>query len=245
MSTCLPFPSPLSQLLHILCLDSCCRGRNSDSDDDSDTTTTTPRTRTSTADGSCADPHCDCEVTTWYDDKEKDAGFVRTADAMHIPQQHPAGFVSVATAHALHLTPPGTPTEVEALSRTVSVPTAPGTEGNGSFGEEALILAWALLLQRERGEEAPVDQFPWGWRTSDGEETTERFSLAAAGLELSRAKTETISTALEGLQASTKSLVPEHPESLFFNDEPQGLVSQKEGQHPTVSSCSLTFTPEP
>ncbi|KAJ4289268.1 Protein OS-9 [Collariella sp. IMI 366227] len=82
-----------------------------------------------------------------------------------------------------------------------------------TFGEEDF-LAWALFLQRERGQESLVDQFPWGWRTSDGEETTQRFSLAAAGLELSRTRIETISTALKALNAWTKSLAPE-PDSFI------------------------------
>ncbi|KAL2127370.1 hypothetical protein VTI74DRAFT_10836 [Chaetomium olivicolor] len=251
MSTCF-FRLRLSQLLRLLCLDSCCYCC------DDHPNTNSPQTRPSTADGSCAaaDPIC-CEAATWYDDgkeleKAKSPPAAATITSMYIPQQqHPAGFVGLTTAHTLrrdaaaHLTPPGTPTEVEAISRTVSIPTVPGSsEGDESFRQDELILAWALLLQRERGDESPVDHFMWGWRTIQGEETTKHFSLSAAGLALSRTRNESVSEFLEAVKKSTACVLPPHPESLFFNEESNGLISQKEGSDPAQWSFQLKVTRE-
>jgi hypothetical protein len=157
-------------------------------------------------------------------------------------QNHPFGFVSVGNgaAHSgtMQLTPPTTPVEdsISAVSRTVSLPNNTGCEKDGehTFPQAELLLAWALLLQRDRAQDTRVDHLTWGYRSGGGTETAERFSLSAAGLELSRAKTDTVSAFLEAVKESTKSAVSSQAASLFFNDEPQALAPQKGGSDPTV-----------
>jgi hypothetical protein len=159
-------------------------------------------------------------------------------------QNHPFGFVSVGNgtvrSGTMQLTPPTTPVEdsISAVSRAVSLPNNTGNEKDGqhNFPQGELLLAWALLLQRDRADDNRVDHLTWGYRSAAGTETAERFSLSAAGLELSRAKTDTVSAFLEAMKESTKSAVSSQAASLFFNDEPQMLAPQKGGSDPTVSA---------
>jgi hypothetical protein len=133
----------------------------------------------------------------------------------------------------MQLTPPTTPVEV--ISRAVSVPALTGD--SDELYHARFLLAWALLLQRERGEDNKVDQFAWGCKVVGGAETTERLSLSALGLGLGRSAIDTVSTWLEKVQEATGGLCPQQQlESLFFNDEPEGLLSQKEapGSEPRV-----------
>ena len=164
---------------------------------------------------------------------------------MHMAQQnHPFGFVSIGNG-AVHigtmqLTPPTTPVEdsISAVSRTVSLPNNTGsvTDSEHNFPQGELLLAWALLLQRDRADDNRADHLTWGYRSASGTETAERFSLSAAGLELSRAKADTVSAFLEAVKQSTKSAVSSQAASLFFNDEPQALAPQKGESDPTVGT---------
>ncbi|KAK4234191.1 Nonribosomal peptide synthetase 4 [Achaetomium macrosporum] len=164
---------------------------------------------------------------------------------MHLAQ-HAPGLVGLGNGlrhDAMQLTRPSTPVEV--VSRTVSVPAAAGD--SDSLYQARVLLSWALLLQRDRGEDSKVDQFTWGCKAVGGAETTERLSLSALGLGLSRTGTDTVSTCLEKVKESTGGLCPQQQlESLFFNDEPQGSISQKEGSgsDPTQWTFQLRVTRE-
>ncbi|KAK3293706.1 uncharacterized protein B0H64DRAFT_466327 [Chaetomium fimeti] len=133
------------------------------------------------------------------------------------------------------LSPPITPVEaVRVVARTVSLREAPGSRigDGGPFRQNELLLAWALLLQRQRGADSRVDQLVWGYRCPDGIETAERLSLSAAGIELSPMSTRIISDITEVVAETTQRVSAVQPSSLFFNDEAQGGVLQKGSNQP-------------
>lgn len=261
MSACLP---PLTQLLHLFW--TCCDDRSSPNDLQDDTqeparpcpcsSTDTRTQRACTGAATVSDPPCN--VTTRPNNTH--SGITRkghpingrgAADTMHMAQQnHPFGFVSVGNGAVrggtMQPTPPSTPVEdsISAVSRTVSLPDhfGNGKDSQSRFPQGDLLLAWALLLQRDQTDDHRVDHFTWGYRSAGGSETAQRFSLSAAGLELSRAKSDTVSSFLDVVRESTKSAGSSQAESLFFNDEPQALAPQKGGSDPTVSAPEATMT---
>ncbi|KAK0634416.1 hypothetical protein B0T17DRAFT_586252 [Bombardia bombarda] len=128
-------------------------------------------------------------------------------------------------------TPDGT---IEVVTRTASVP---GLKSDGSDGavisehddnsgdfQDALLLAWILLLQREAGEDEPVQSFTWGQKVGDGssERAIQQFRLSTLGLEFDRTQRVPLSTFLEAVSKSTQdsatiSSTTPH-KTLFFND---------------------------
>lgn len=121
-------------------------------------------------------------------------------------------------------------TPLQVVSRTVLVPSALGSGSDDVLGQDCLILAWALLLQRERGEDNPVDQFTWGQRSVDGTETAARLSLSSIGVELSRVKGDSISTFLDAIQNTSTCIPTPEAESLFFNDDSATPASPQKGE---------------
>ncbi|KAK3304805.1 uncharacterized protein B0T15DRAFT_495244 [Chaetomium strumarium] len=164
---------------------------------------------------------------------------------MHLAQHAPGlmGLGNGLRRDAMQLTPPSTPVEV--VSRTVSVPALAGD--SDSLYRARLLLAWALVLQRERGEDNKLDRFACGCKYVGGADTSEQFSLSALGLDLSRTATDTVATCLEKVEQAMGALCPQQQlESLFYNDESGSLVSQKEalGSDPRQWTFQLRVTRE-
>ncbi len=85
--------------------------------------------------------------------------------------------------------------------------------------QNALILAWVLLLQRERGEDDRVEQFSWGRRTSGGVEVATRVYLSKLDMDLGIAKSEPVSTFLEAFDKQTQGqAVSTSSDTIFFNE---------------------------
>ncbi|GAB1312644.1 hypothetical protein MFIFM68171_02854 [Madurella fahalii] len=152
---------------------------------------------------------------------------------MHLAQHAPrfVGLGNGLRPDAMHPRAPSTPPE--AVARSLSVPNAPGSEGIDSFRHDDIILAWALLLQRERGEDNPVEQFTWGIRSVGGTETILHFSLHALGLVLSRSTSTTAATFLEAVRQSTRSIESSQLEAVFFYDEAPTSISPQKGESDT------------
>ncbi|KAK3983962.1 putative HC-toxin synthetase [Cladorrhinum sp. PSN332] len=131
---------------------------------------------------------------------------------MHLAQ-HAPGFLGLGNAglrsrDAMQLNTGSTP--LESVTRTISAPES---------ALDALMLAWAVLLQRQRGDDSRVEQFTWGHRSLGGTETPVRFSLSALGLELSRTGEQSISASLEAVKTATANIARPGLLYLFFNDE--------------------------
>lgn len=190
----------------------------------------------------CADPPCN--VTIRYSTGKRKHGITRkapssAANTMHLAQ-HAPGFVGLGNGlrrDAMHFGAPSTPPEV--VTRTVAVPSGLGSDDTEGFRVDKLILAWALLLQRDRGDDNPVEQFTWGVRSLGGTETISRFSLPAVGLALSRTSSEPVSAFLETARRSVESIESSQPEAAFFYDEPPALTSPRKGESDTESTVGL------
>ncbi|KAK4185106.1 putative HC-toxin synthetase [Podospora australis] len=139
---------------------------------------------------------------------------------MHLAQ-HAPGFMGLGGGlkrDAMHLD--STNISLEAVTRTIPTPES---------ALDALILAWAALLQRERGDDNHVQQFTWGHRSVEGAEIQLRFSLSTLGLEITKSRAEPISQFLEAVRTATENISRPGLLYLFFNDEVESTFpSQKD-----------------
>ncbi|KAK4228118.1 putative HC-toxin synthetase [Podospora fimiseda] len=137
---------------------------------------------------------------------------------MHLAQ-HAPGFLGLGSAglrgrDVMQLNINTTP--LESVTRTISAPES---------ALDALILAWAALLQRQRGDDSRVEKLNWGHRSLGGTEIPVHFSLSSLGLELSRTKSQSISDCLEVLKTATANIARPGLLYLFFNDEADAPLS--------------------
>ncbi|KAK0719022.1 hypothetical protein B0T21DRAFT_295973 [Apiosordaria backusii] len=119
---------------------------------------------------------------------------------------------------------------LDSVTRTLPVP-----ESESAL--DALLLAWGALLQRQRGDDDRVEQFAWGHKSQSSPETSIRFSLKALGLELTRSRSESVSTFLQAVKTSTENIARPGLLYLFFNDEKDTSFPQKE----TAGSSQYDF----
>lgn len=146
---------------------------------------------------------------------------------MHLAQ-HAPGFPGLGNAglrsrDAMQLNSSDAP--LESVTRTISA---------RESALDALILAWALLLQRQRGDDNRVEHFTWGHRSLGGTETPLRFSLSALGLELNRTKKDPVSTCLASIKSATTNIARPGVLYLFFNDELDAPLSSQKDASPNV-----------
>lgn len=118
---------------------------------------------------------------------------------------------------------------LETVSRPLSLPTP-----NGVSLLDASLLAWLLLLQRERGEDDQVENFNWGRRTADGAETSSQFSIKTALGSEGLDQTASVKNVLEALKKVTGKEVTEENRTLFFNDGKEAPEKIKEEGYETA-----------
>lgn len=150
-----------------------------------------------------------------------------TDNIMHLAQHAPSflglGNAGLRSRDAMQLNSNDAP--LESVTRTVSAPEP---------ALDALILAWAILLQRQRGDDSRVEHFTWGHRSLGGTETPARFSLSALGLELNRSMTDSVSTCLKSIKSVTASIARPGLFYLCFNDEADAPLSSQKDASPNV-----------
>ncbi|KAK3680825.1 putative AM-toxin synthetase [Podospora appendiculata] len=111
---------------------------------------------------------------------------------------------------------------VDSIRTTIPLPVAKSTVKNVDDGlQNALLLAWAVLLQRERSEDGRVESFVWRRRMEDASESCQLFKMSALDPDLSRGQSKPVSACLKAV----KKLTPDHTrlpryETLFFSDNP-------------------------
>ncbi|KAK3320382.1 hypothetical protein B0T19DRAFT_465102 [Cercophora scortea] len=111
---------------------------------------------------------------------------------------------------------------VDSIQTTIPLPVAKSTPKNVDDGlQNTLLLAWAILLQRERSEDDRLECFAWGRRMGDASESCTLFKMSALDPDLSRGQSKPVSACLRAV----KKLTPDHTrlprvETLFFNDSP-------------------------
>jgi hypothetical protein len=176
----------------------------------------------------CLPPLLNCNITGQYNHPRTIAHTARsnpTAVKMHLAEDATdiVRLETVSPKDVLRSSHPKTPQET--VIRAIPWPTT------SEIIQAQLTLAWASLLQRQRGEDDAVDQLSWGY-VGDAK-TTERLLLSVLGLKLSRTETSSISAALEALRAAISGASPTQVDSLCFIEEPQGPASQRAG--PAVS----------
>ncbi|KAK4678789.1 NRPS protein [Podospora pseudoanserina] len=149
---------------------------------------------------------------------------------MHLAQ-HAPGILGGLRRDAMQLDTQTIP--VDSVTRTLPVP-----ESESAL--DALLLAWGALLQRQRGDDDRVEQFSWGHKSqSSPSEISTRFSLKALGLELTRSRSESVSTFLQAVKTSTENIARPGLLYLFFNDEKETSFPQKETAGPSQFDFQL------
>ncbi|KAK5657192.1 hypothetical protein OQA88_3250 [Cercophora sp. LCS_1] len=116
--------------------------------------------------------------------------------------------------------------------RTVPVP---ATGSPSASTESILLLAWILLLQRERGEDDRVEQVAWGRRGADDREAASPVYLSKLDLGFGSAQSEPVATFLGALAKIPESQAGSSSSDTLFFDDGQAS-SQKKGSEATLSA---------
>ncbi|KAK3315673.1 hypothetical protein B0H66DRAFT_642846 [Apodospora peruviana] len=138
---------------------------------------------------------------------------------------------------------------VGAVTRKIPVPALKSAHGNGGGSsriddtlQSSLILAWGLLLQREKiPDDDRVDLITWGRRTTtNGPETTTPLRLSAFDIEFSHARTEPVSVYRDAITKPTDD--GSRPcKTVFFVDGTTSLASHKQQVAHDEKSTQWTF----